>query len=366
MATRNPLISQPFALAGDKTTILVPAQAGGAVSFNQGWTPDYQADPASNPDAKPVDRGTMNFLFNILTANLQQYQREGVPEFIAAADNGGVPVAYPMGISVMWRALDTDPWRVYLNTVTNNVNAPPHASWLDVMITIPGSALRATPPQFDNGLLAASTAFVQRALGNYQDVVPTISTAVTLTASDVGKAVTIVAGGSIILPLGATVRGGCVLFISSTATGRVFSTQGSDIINTLPGSVSSITLDAGDTAELYWNGGQWLLSGGTAQLRYSAQFSALRANPGRQRLPGGYLQQWGQTVIGAGANVVITLPIAYTSNILNAQATFVNTSADIAMGSAPVAQVRAVSATQLTLRNLDTVSREYFWQTIGV
>lgn len=284
MAIRNPLVNQAFALAGDRTLPPVTAQPDGSVSFNQGWGADYQADPDTDPDAKPVERQITNALLWMLTSNLQQYQREGVPEFIAAADNGGVTVAYPLGVCVMWRAVDTDPWRVYINTVSNNtaVPSPTSTTWLDLTAV----------------------------LGSYKTSVA-LTAATSLTIADSGKAFSLNSGGSIVLPLLSTVPRGTKFVFGSTAAGRTVAVQGSDTINPLSGSgsITSFTLNIGDTLELVSNGTQWVAFGGSAQLQYSTKFGAALSGNGWQRLPSGLLVQWGG--VSGFSSYTVSFPIAF-------------------------------------------------------
>ena len=85
---------QPFAIGGDKATIPENFQPDGSVSYNQGFTIDYELDYPVNPNAKPVPRNQTNqYLFDITDA-IRQYQTLGFNDFITVADNGGVPFSY--------------------------------------------------------------------------------------------------------------------------------------------------------------------------------------------------------------------------------------------------------------------------------
>ena len=96
--------SQPFAFAGDKAAIPNDAQPSGSVSFNQGFGPDYQAELGVDPDAKPVPRQETNQLYFDITENVGVWQRYGTPEWITAANNGGVAFPYARGVMVRYRA----------------------------------------------------------------------------------------------------------------------------------------------------------------------------------------------------------------------------------------------------------------------
>lgn len=122
---RQKYFGTTFGFAGDNTVIPDPLQSGGQVSFNQGWTYDYQRDQTTDPAAKPIDRSTMNWLFGVITAQLQQYQQAAVPEWISATDNGGMPFPYEAGVRVRYSSNPgTVPFSVYVNLVAGNTNTP--------------------------------------------------------------------------------------------------------------------------------------------------------------------------------------------------------------------------------------------------
>lgn len=122
---RQKYFGTTFGFAGDNTVIPDPLQSGGQVSFNQGWTFDYQRDQTTDPAAKPIDRSTMNWLFGVITAQLQQYQQAAVPEWISATDNGGTPFPYEAGVRVRYSSNPgTVPFSVYVSIIANNTNTP--------------------------------------------------------------------------------------------------------------------------------------------------------------------------------------------------------------------------------------------------
>lgn len=92
----------PFASSGDVTVIPELVQPDGSVSYTQGYGPNYQADPGSDPDALDIERDKMNDLFLVITAALQQYQQHGTPDFITSADNGGSPYSYAKYARVLY------------------------------------------------------------------------------------------------------------------------------------------------------------------------------------------------------------------------------------------------------------------------
>lgn len=115
----------PFAVAGDKTPIPEAVDPAGAVSYPQGWGPDYERDPATDPLAKRIPRLESNQAMYDVTATLKDLQEQGLSWFIAAAQNGGVAFPYIKGARVLYdNAGDIG---VYESLVNSNTAAPTDA-----------------------------------------------------------------------------------------------------------------------------------------------------------------------------------------------------------------------------------------------
>lgn len=115
----------PFAFSGDVTAIPDPLQVGGTVSFTEGWNYNYQRNQSTDPAALPIDRSTMNWLLLQITTALQALQKETVPEFITAAQNGGTAIAYNAQARVLWSASGNAPFTAYVNILGSaNSNTP--------------------------------------------------------------------------------------------------------------------------------------------------------------------------------------------------------------------------------------------------
>lgn len=135
----------PFAFSGDKTSIPDPLQVGGTVSFTEGWNYNYQRNLATDPAALPIDRSTMNWLFNSITVALQALQQSGVPEWIKAADNGGTAFPYGKGAVVLYSASGTAPFTKYVSLINTNTDTPgATANWQVVADAIATSGQAAT------------------------------------------------------------------------------------------------------------------------------------------------------------------------------------------------------------------------------
>lgn len=112
------LIRIPFADNGDKAEVPLTQQEDGSVSYAQGYTPNYELDPNTDPSAKRVERTKMNRIFNDITAAIKEIQGNGITPWIAAADNGGVAFSYPAGALVSYNGL------AYLSLSANNTATP--------------------------------------------------------------------------------------------------------------------------------------------------------------------------------------------------------------------------------------------------
>lgn len=128
----------PFATSGTQA-VIPDSDLSGNVSFTDGYTPDYELDPSSDPNAKLIERDKMNFLFNRITASIGEIQATGV----AAWYSDLAPYAY--GAVVHLGGL------VWQSTVANNATQPGNvgASWVDI------TDLAASDSAYGRVLLAA-------------------------------------------------------------------------------------------------------------------------------------------------------------------------------------------------------------------
>ena len=114
----------PWAVNGDKADIPDPTQGTGAVSYQQGFGPAYEQDPAITPSARDIERNMYNQALFDITSTLQQYYQRSVPPFITSALNGGVAFAYPLYSKVLFNN------RVYESVINNNTTSPTNtANW---------------------------------------------------------------------------------------------------------------------------------------------------------------------------------------------------------------------------------------------
>lgn len=223
-----------------------------------------------------------------------------------------------------------------------------------------------TQPQFDNSTKAATTAFVQRALGSMSGLTG-CATNTTLTNSAVGTLVYPSASSlTLTLPLATGCAYGSILKFNGNALGATITAQGGETINLgSQGAVSSFALLSQDTAVLVNIGGWSLIEGETHQA-VSSSFDSSLATDGYQYLPGGYIEQWGQTVgnIPANTSATITLPFSFPNAMLNIQLTpaGINHNANTSAAAAEI-----ISTSQFVIHNWGAInfSEGVYYRIIG-
>lgn len=180
-----------------------------------------------------------------------------------------------------------------------------------------------TPPQFDNDTSIATTAFVQRAAGNFQNVYHITTTPVSLSAADVGKVLSCYgSAGDVTLPNGAGLGIGAT-FTVYTAKAVTFNASGGNVIVAYPGAggtVTSVTIPANTTAVLFWTGGTW-------NVAVHGAGTSNQSTNGYQKLPSGLLIQWGTFLASASADVAVTFPVAFPNAVLSLATTQVGENA---------------------------------------
>jgi hypothetical protein len=114
-----------FAVSGD-TEAVPDDSVNTLVSYETGYTPEYELDPDIDPNGNYIGRPRMNQLFKDITGNLKQWQDSGYPEFVAN-DGTGNPLSYEAG-RVVWLS------GVYYRANTLTTTAPPSAEWDEVAL----------------------------------------------------------------------------------------------------------------------------------------------------------------------------------------------------------------------------------------
>lgn len=144
--TRIPIA---FAQDGNRTAMDL-TRPDGVVNLTQGYTDDYSRQLGSDPAAKAIERDRMNWLFNVITGNIIDWQQSAVPQYLAQTQYA-VPALVrfaPSGtVENIYRAIATPP----VGTVPSNTDY-----WEEV-ISI--SALRALIPMPFRGVVSNPTDF---------------------------------------------------------------------------------------------------------------------------------------------------------------------------------------------------------------
>lgn len=238
------------------------------------------------------------------------------------------------------------------NNITDALTPQNIADYLQAAIT---GALGVTPPQFDNDTSLATTAFVQRALGNSRTTL-SVSSNLTLSGAEAGAEIVFGANNvTLTLPDSSSFQAGAAYFIDvGSASGITLASTGSQIlrlnnVDTLSSTKrASISLGQMSTFKVVnLGGGTWGVSeyGGLASL----------SSQGYQRLPSGLIVQW---ALGANqeasGNQTITFPIAFPTGHLRTLVTNVYSSSSQSGG---YAFISATTSSVTVARNtLDTVN----------
>lgn len=189
------------------------------------------------------------------------------------------------------------------------------------------AAVWATQPQFDSSKALATTEFVQRALGNLRGVVSVTDT-VSLTAAHVGVQLigTVeLSGKTVTLPPIANVGLGAQIHFSAGASTSPITIKGSGSEVIAPGAgagytVNSFEMVALDSVVLVNVGTGWRMVGGSQMSKHSGQFQASLGLNGYQKLPNGFVRQWGYILVPTGvaaAAIDIVFPIQFPNACLN-------------------------------------------------
>lgn len=107
-------ISTPFAVNGDKTAI-PQTDPSGFVSFEAGYPVDYSREIGPDAAAKPIERTKQNWLWNLITAELKEWQDQGYPIWYSSGDKPG---GYPINAQVRYNN------QIYRSLADSNTHIP--------------------------------------------------------------------------------------------------------------------------------------------------------------------------------------------------------------------------------------------------
>ncbi len=102
-----------------QTPVTIPIDSDApSLSYQDGYTINYEYDYPTNPAAIPIPRNDFNQLMYDVTNNIREYQTNGTPLWITASQNQGTSFPYPIYARVYYNNL------VYENQVANNTATP--------------------------------------------------------------------------------------------------------------------------------------------------------------------------------------------------------------------------------------------------
>jgi hypothetical protein len=179
-----------------------------------------------------------------------------------------------------------------------------------------------TAAQFDNDTSLATTAFVRKSGIQSSDVFAIGFSPFSANESHAGSVLYATNGANVInLPDATTWPSGKSLIIQSAVTAKI-NRFGTQLIYANSTGQTSLSLGDGDSVTLFavpmFNG--WIAVGNAAQLGNSASFAASLSYSGYQKIPGGFILQWGK-VTSSGVlsnNARATLPVAAPNAVLAA------------------------------------------------
>lgn len=237
-------------------------------------------------------------------------------------------------------------------------------SYADNSITTQKTAFT-TQNQFDSSTRPATTQFVQKALGNFQNHITVTSNTYNISTSQLGSSFFFSTGSSVVsLPNMTGIPPGAMLYLSAYVPVSIVGVQLID--NRSNGGAGTIFLNYQEDVFLVWTGAIWYAIGGSYVVRTSSitvpssMFGASMSQNGYQKLPSGLIIQWGRTPGGNGI-YTYSFPIAFPNaclTILSQTAHAVpNDNDNITNGTEPISN----SQFNITL----DYGRACFWIAIG-
>lgn len=325
-------------------TVPTPSQipiTPGAASLTDGFPPLNFTEISAG--GIPPDGRDMNGILNVATA-WNRWQAAGGPvtwdSTFAASVGGG----YPKGALVRQSTTSTSYWFSLVENNTTNPASDDGTHWVAVGY---GTTYAGNPNGNVAGVGVNAKGITASMLWDTTNSVMWICTATGDAAGAVWTAVT-----------------GTVTAVSvASANGFAGSSSG--------GATPVLTMSTSITGMIKGNG--TAISAASAGSDYVApsQFTGANqdlSNPGYQKLPGGFIIQWGLTsaVPSGSTGLVVTFPIAFPTKALSITAQFTNsltpsTGKDMASNVTDPAD----STTQFTITQQSGAASQYSWIAIG-
>lgn len=235
--------------------------------------------------------------------------------------------------------------------------------------TFTGDPKAPTAAQFDNDTSLATTAFVQRALGNFA-ASDSFSQDETLSAAKIGRHLVPDSNAITRVYLPSASAAGFTLasrgeayHIQNTASQAIaVAPQGSDSIfvsGSSSGAGVALSLPVGAEVTLVRISNTAWRAFGTGALKSSADFGVSLAANGYQKLPSGLIIQWGQSIVNATSTLAVSFPLAFPTAVRSITATPWLTSGTQGVG------INTLAASGFNLYNGSGVQLTVTWIAIG-
>jgi len=132
----TPYILYPFATSGTVAAVNSTGASTGDMSYQYGFTEDYEKDLNLDPAALPIPRPQFNQLMLDITSSIQRLQLYGVPLWVAPATGSppvGGPVSYPLFARVGYDPGAPYGYQIWESQIASNTSVPgANGNWLVV------------------------------------------------------------------------------------------------------------------------------------------------------------------------------------------------------------------------------------------
>lgn len=296
-------IKTPFAVEGDIEAIPDAMQTDGKVSMQTGYTFDYERDLETDPSAKDIGRPEMNWLFNLVTDAIRQYQTEGTFPFVTAAINGGTAFPYKKFARCTYTGGSVS--GIFESLADNNTSDPTDTTRWKKLVTPGEISVNTTAPLTGGGELSGNLTL------GLASPLPVANGGTGLTAAP--SMLTNLAATTAASPLVASPRPG-VTGTLPIANGGTGNTTGLAVSATALATARTIQTNLASTVTASFDGSANVTAGVTGTLPIanggtgSTAAAAGRANLGAAPLPtaSAVVGQWTRVAVAAG--VAISLP----------------------------------------------------------
>ncbi|MCA8160545.1 hypothetical protein [Burkholderia cepacia] len=253
---------------------------------------------------------------------------------VASVPNGAtITIGTPVGMTVKGNGTENINSQVGGLSNTFALNAGEQAQFVSNTgawyLSSYTTVLGTTSPQFDNSNKLATTAFVQRALGNFGSFTA-FNVNTTLSAFYAGQAIQWfgASGGTLTLPSGSSMpSGGAILFLNVGSGPLAIATQGADFIWS-NGNVQPVTLQVGDSLLLVSRGStEWDVAGGTAAIQFAQVrgVTAAQFDNSTRLATTAFVQRSTGAVVGSMRNAAMSVTSASASATFTADEVVVET-----------------------------------------